>query len=106
MTDLRTIEREAIRAFVQSAADDGYLSGRVLDYGCGKQPYGDIVETAVGEYGYDRELPGQRRRHDRRYRGQPARALGRDLCTQVVQYDRRCPSRLSLNLVSPRTVAK
>lgn len=45
MADLREIERESIRAFVQRAADEGYLSGRVLDYGCGKQPYRDIVEA-------------------------------------------------------------
>jgi hypothetical protein len=55
MTDLLTQhENESIRAFVQSAADDGYLSGRVLDYGCGRQPYRDIVRRAGGEYvGYD-----------------------------------------------------
>lgn len=52
--NLREIERESIRSFVQSAAADGYLSGRVLDYGCGQQPYRDIVEAAGGEYhGYD-----------------------------------------------------
>jgi len=54
--NLRDYERESIRAFVQSAADDGYLSGRVLDYGCGRQPYRDIVEAVGGEYhGYDRQ---------------------------------------------------
>src|SRR4029077_5445657 len=53
--DLRELEAESIRAFVQQAADDGYLSGRVLDYGCGKSPYRDVVETAGGEYiGFDR----------------------------------------------------
>jgi len=31
-----------------------YLMGKVLDYGCGKQPYRDVVELAGGEYdGYD-----------------------------------------------------
>lgn len=54
--NLRDYERATIRAFVQKAADEGYLSGRVLDYGCGKQPYRDIVEAAGGEYvPYDRE---------------------------------------------------
>lgn len=54
---LRERERESIAAFVQQAADDGYLSGRVLDYGCGRQPYRGIVESAGGEYfGFD--LPG------------------------------------------------
>lgn len=56
VTDLRTIERDSIRSFVQSAADEGYLSGRVLDYGCGKQPYRDIVAAAGGEY-YGFDLP-------------------------------------------------
>lgn len=89
MTDLRTIEKDSIRAFVQKAADEGYLSGRVLDYGCGKQPYRDIVEAAGGEYvGYDRSVF-------------PANVGGEDmfmenlgnyqkwdtiLCNQVVQY--------------------
>lgn len=86
--DLRELERNSIRAFVQSAADEGYLSGRVLDYGCGKQPYRDIVEAAGGVYtGVDRV-------------GWPANVSGEDLgpslgpkhifnavlCTQVVQY--------------------
>ena len=54
VVNLRDYERASIRAFVQQAADDGYLSGRVLDYGCGKQPYRDIVEAAGGEYhGFD-----------------------------------------------------
>lgn len=51
---LRDLEARSIRDFVQSAADDGYLSGRVLDYGCGKQPYRDIVEAVGGRYfGFD-----------------------------------------------------
>lgn len=48
--NLREAEANSIRAFVQSAADEGYLSGRVLDYGCGRQPYRDIVEAAGGDY--------------------------------------------------------
>lgn len=55
MSDLREEEARSIREFVQIAADEGYLSGRVLDYGCGKQPYRDIVEAAGGTYfGFDR----------------------------------------------------
>jgi hypothetical protein len=51
---LRDLEAESLRAFVQSAADEGYLSGRVLDLGCGKQPYRAIVEAAGGiYYGHD-----------------------------------------------------
>lgn len=50
MTDIRQLEKESIRAFVQQAADDGLLSGRVIDIGSGRQPYREIVETAGGEY--------------------------------------------------------
>lgn len=51
---IRDLDRESIRAFVQSAADDGYLSGRVLDYGCGLSPYHEIVVSAGGDYwGHD-----------------------------------------------------
>lgn len=53
--NVRDLEGRSIRSFVQSAATEGYLSGRVLDYGCGKQPYRDIVEAAGGSYeGFDR----------------------------------------------------
>src|SRR4026208_681832 len=63
MTDALTdLDVTSIRKFVQSAADEGYLSGRVLDYGAGRQPYREIVETAGGKYhGYDRaEFPCNR----------------------------------------------
>ena len=90
MTDLRTLERDSIRAFVQKAADEGYLSGRVLDWGCGKQPYREIVEAAGGEYvGYDRSVfPANVGGED----SGPAEPLypfhewDAILCTQVVQY--------------------
>jgi len=93
MTDLRTLERDSIRSFVQSAADDGYLSGRVLDYGCGKQPYRDIVEVAGGEYqGYDRaDFPASVTDDDIGL-GDPwwddpeEWGFGALLCTQVLQY--------------------
>lgn len=90
MSDLRAEEAVSIRDFVMMAAEGGYLSGRVLDYGCGKQPYRDIVEVVGGEYvGYD-------------HASFPAHvgdvSVGTDplyeaddpfdtiLCTQVVQY--------------------
>lgn len=85
--NLRELERNSIRDFVASAAEAGYLSGRVLDYGCGKQPYRLIVEANGGEYvGYDAPTF-------------PASVVTEDttgdawsldfntvLCTQVVQY--------------------
>lgn len=55
---LRERERASIRAFVE--ANSGKLTGRVLDYGCGRQPYRDVVDRAGGAYhGYDRkDYPG------------------------------------------------
>ena len=87
MTDLRTIERDSIRAFVQRAAKEGYLSGQVLDYGCGKQPYRDIVEAAGGEYfGFDNtDLPANV--SDEHIGGDEIHEdFDACLCTQVVQY--------------------
>ncbi len=52
--DLSQVENESIRDFVQSCAP--HLGGRVLDFGCGKQPYRDIIEAEGGEYvGFDRK---------------------------------------------------
>ena len=84
---LRDIEADSIRSFVQDCADQGLLSGRVLDFGCGKMPYREIVEKAGGDYvPYDRmHFPGSTAGMD----------LGSDrehgpfdaiLCTQVIQY--------------------
>lgn len=56
--DVRRVERDSIRKFVASCSE--YLAGRVLDFGCGLQPYRDVVEAAGGEYvGFDRaDFPG------------------------------------------------
>lgn len=55
---VREVERASIRAFVASCSE--HFTGRVLDYGCGKQPYRGIVEEAGGSYyGFDLErFPG------------------------------------------------
>jgi SAM-dependent methyltransferase len=50
VSDLRELEAQSIRAFVQGAADEGYLSGRVLDYGAGRMRYAEIVRAAGGNY--------------------------------------------------------
>lgn len=90
MSDLRTIERESIRAFVEQAGIDGYLSGRVLDYGCGKQPYRSLVESFGAEYmPYDHSsFPANVSEED--VGDQPFIWPEVDydaiLCTQVVQY--------------------
>ena len=86
---LRGLEHKSIRDFVQLAADEGYLSGRVLDYGCGKQPYRAIVEDAGGEYeGFDlvehpANVSGEDIGEDLLW---DANAWDAILCNQVVQY--------------------
>jgi hypothetical protein len=53
VTAIRTLERNSIERFLTDNADK--LQGRVLDIGCGQQPYRNIVESFGGEYiGYDR----------------------------------------------------
>ena len=87
--NLREAERNSIVQFVGQAAMDGYLSGRVLDYGCGKQPYREIVEAAGGEYhGFDRvKFPASVAEWTM---GSAMCSLTTSgdaiLCTQVVQY--------------------
>jgi hypothetical protein len=55
---LRERERQSITDFLQEHSDK--LAGRVLDIGCGKQPYKRLVEEAGGTYtGYDgKSFPG------------------------------------------------
>lgn len=87
--NLRDYERESIRRFVQSAADEGYFKGRVLDFGCGQQPYRVIVEAAEGEYhGFDRPyFPGSTVLADVGEEPWPApETWDTILCTQVLQY--------------------
>ena len=57
-TTVRQLERDSIRRFLEEHKE--YLHGTVLDWGCGRQPYRDIVLSAGGTYyGYDRpDLPG------------------------------------------------
>lgn len=45
---LRDRDGASIRAYLDANAD--LLTGRVLDYGSGRQPYRDIVESAGGAY--------------------------------------------------------
>lgn len=92
---IREAEAETIRRFIEEASS--HLTGRVLDFGSGKQPYRSIVEDAGGDYvPYDRmKNPGSVATTD----------VGPDdplffaeqydaiLCTQVVQY-----------LISPRFI--
>ncbi len=86
---VREVERESIRSFVFSCR--GQLDRRVLDYGCGQQPYREIVEAAGGTY-----VPYDRERFPANVSGEN---VGEDaplaasrgfydaiLCNQVVQY--------------------
>lgn len=85
---LRTVERDSIRQFIENAGREGLLAGRVLDYGCGKQPYRGIVEDFGGRYyAYDRtDHPGSCAAEDYGY--DPGDYSGFDavICTQVIQY--------------------
>lgn len=88
-TWLHEIERASIDRFVRDS--EHALNGKVLDWGCGKQPYREVVELAGGDY-----FPWDRA-------GLPANVSGQDygedlthpkwvgafdtvLCTQVIQY--------------------
>lgn len=83
--NLRDYERETIRRFVQSVADEGFFRGQVLDYGSGKEPYRGIVEAAGAEY-----VPYDRATFGGAVNGTDVgeKPLHPDvvLCTQVIQY--------------------
>lgn len=83
--NLRDVEADSIRRFVQSAAEEGFMRGRVLDYGSGKEPYRQIVEEAGGEYlPYDRAtFGGATVSVDV---GEKPLHCDTVLCTQVIQY--------------------
>lgn len=83
--ELARLEAESIRRFVQRVADDGLLSGTVLDFGCGQQPYRPIVEAAGGMY-----HPFDRRHYggnvSRKDVGEVLPTYEAIICTQVIQY--------------------
>lgn len=88
MSELRELERESLRAFIESCA--GYFTGRVLDLGCGMSPYRDVVQAAGGVHvPYDRaRLPGNASGGDI---GDEIHVFAADLfdtvlMTQVLQY--------------------
>ncbi len=91
---IRKLERLSIRDFVQECADDGLLNGRVLDHGCGKSPYREIVERAGGDYwGWDHPgNPGYVATTEGSvyHMGDdpPLGPFDAIICTQVVQYVR------------------
>jgi len=84
-TSVREVERASIRDFV--AAQAGCFTGRTLDFGCGLQPYRDIVEGAGGTYiGYDRvSFPGNISVTDVGDEPEPG-SYDAILCNQVAQF--------------------
>jgi hypothetical protein len=53
LDDLRQLERGSIHQFLVES--EAYIRGFTLDYGCGRQPYRQIIEQAGATYhGYDR----------------------------------------------------
>lgn len=84
---LRNLERGSIRDFLRSNRE--HLTGRVLDFGCGDQPYRDVVIEAGGEYhGYDQAwFPGSVVKESL---GPDFPMVNREwdaiICTQVIQY--------------------
>lgn len=85
---LTRLERESIQTFVKQAASEGYFSGRVLDYGCGFQPYRKVVEYKGGDYtGYDRAfLPANQSGDVGPDDPDWPRSFDTVLCTQVIQF--------------------
>lgn len=85
--DLQELERASIESFVSSQS--GYLTGTVLDLGCGKQPYRHIVEAVGGDYiafdraDYPANVSGEDVGPDVDFDGVRFDAV---LCTQVIQY--------------------
>lgn len=87
--DLRELERHSIRTFLQHVADTGVFRDKdVLDYGCGRQPYQELVVMAGGRYkGFDRAwFPASTVEEDVGDNGIVAKKFDVILSTQVIQY--------------------
>ena len=83
---LAATEEYTINAFIQDAARDGWLHGRVLDFGCGEQPYRGIIDDAGCRYEpWDlARFGGNRSRRD--VGDPPSGVYEAIVCTQVLQY--------------------
>lgn len=87
--ELAAMEARSIREYVAWALSKGFLRDRVLDYGCGEQPYREAIEIAGHHYdGYDRaHFGGSRVTEDvgvaLMY---DANAWDSILCTQIVNH--------------------
>lgn len=82
---LREIEMESIRRFLENNSDR--ISDHVVDIGCGKQPYRDLIEKAGGVY-FGLDDPS----HPGSVVSSPIGTFplpgscGTVVCTQVIQY--------------------
>lgn len=89
---IRELERASIADVIARAAELGIFAGRlVLDYGCGRQPYRDLIEGAGGDYiGWNRArfpgLPPADRVDVGEIDDPLAHTWDVIVCTQVVQY--------------------
>lgn len=83
VTDIRFLERESIALVVRSLP---VVGKRVLDYGCGRQPYREIIEGNGGIYsGWDSAMfPASVWEGDDE--APPQGPFDVILCTQVIQY--------------------
>lgn len=85
-------ENDSIRSFLERCAYERQIRGRVLDYGCGRQPYRGIVEAEILKGNaesyrpYDRiDFPHSMAHTD--VGGEPGNGgFETVICTQVIQY--------------------
>lgn len=85
---VRELEHASIRAFVEECRD--HLTGDVLDYGCGQQPYRDVIPGSY--HGYDRQSFPANVSRDDVGDSDPLKVYDRwdaILCNQVIQYVHR-----------------
>lgn len=93
--NIRDLERQSIRGFLQAVADKRVFHEHdVLDYGCGQQPYREIIVMGGGRYhGYDLTVfPASTVEEDVEEPGMFRRRWTVIVCTQVVQYVPDVPS--------------
>lgn len=83
---LSRLENASIQAFVESCSE--LFGGKVLDYGCGKQPYREVIEGAGGDYfAYDRkEWTGGSGGNIGEHPAAASPPFDVVLCTQSIQY--------------------
>ncbi len=95
LAELTAAENASIRRFVEQAGEDDHFAGDVLDFGCGRSPYRDIIESHGGTYhGYDEEGYEGSGGNTGNLIIPSAGGFSAILCTQVVQFVPNVPSLL------------